>query len=55
MTVKYRYSADEGKEVPIETEEQRLEREDREERERRDQEWKREEAEREQRRTGLYL
>ena len=52
---RYRYSADEGKELPTETEAERAEREEREERERRELEWKVYQAEREKRAAGPYL
>ena len=52
---KYRYDADKGEAVPVETDEERKERETREEVERKEAAWKREQAEREQRRVGSYL
>lgn len=55
MTSRYRYNADKGEEVPIESDEERAEREQREELERRELEWKATEAERSKRVTGPYL
>lgn len=53
--VRYRYSADEGKEVPVESEEERLERVEREARALRDAEFEREEELRKARAAGPYL
>ena len=52
---KYRYDADKGEAVPVETDEERAEREAREEADRREEVWRREQDEREKRRVGSYL
>ena len=55
MSPKYRYDADKGEAIPVETEQERLEREDRERREAAEEEWRREQERREERRVGAYL
>lgn len=52
---RYRYDADKGLSVPVETEKERLEREDKEQREAQEVEWRKEQEEREARRVGSYL
>jgi hypothetical protein len=52
---RFRYDADKGCEVPVETDEERVERERREERERKEAEWEAEERERARRISGPYL
>ena len=52
---RYWYDADKGQAIPVESDDERLEREEREERERRELAWKREEEERERKRVGAYL
>ena len=52
---RYRYNADLGKEIPVEDEAEREEREEREKKERAELEWKKYQAEREQRAAGAYL
>lgn len=52
---RYRYDADKGCEVPVESEEERVEREQREAKERADAKWEADETERQRRRSGPYL
>lgn len=55
MSPRYRWSADKGEPIPVETDEERLEREERELRELKQREWELAEEERERKRVGSYL
>ena len=55
MTTKYRYNADKGEPVPVETDEERMEREGKEAKLAADERWQREQEERDKRRVGSYL
>lgn len=55
MAAKYRYSADKGTAIPVETDEERTEREEREWKAIKDEEWKAYLDEREKRTSGPYL
>ena len=52
---RYRYNADLGKAIPVETDEEKAEREDREHKERVEKEWEEYVKAREARKTGPYL
>ena len=52
---RYRYNADKGESEPVETEKERLEREDKERREAAEIAWRKDQEEREARHVGAYL
>lgn len=55
MSPRYRWSADRGESIPVESDEERAEREERELREKKQRDWELEEEERVKKQVGSYL